>query len=269
MRMISRIFLLFLSLFCSSNAMTYNCRVIVADKPESVPTTPVDGKVTCVYWDICGLAQSIRMALVLAGADFCDVRIDAGSPDSPDYKQAWMKRKPAIGEIMPFPNLPCFLDKSGVCLSQSNTILKYVGRQGGLLGPQGKEYIVDLALDELVDLDNSFVRLAYPGGAEALTVWCEEKVPAMLSRWDILLGSQNFLTGDSVTVADLKLYEVLRKVRIVEKEVCSQTDPSTVGGSSKLAAFMARIEAVPALNAYFKSDDYLARPLNNPHAKFK
>jgi glutathione S-transferase len=243
--------------------------VIVANKPESIPTAPVDEKPTCVYWEICGLAQSIRMALVLAGADFCDVRIDAGSPDSPDYKQVWFQRKSSIGEIMPFPNLPYFLDGSGVCLSQSNTILKYIGRQNGLLGPPGKEHIVDLALDQLVDLENAFVRLAYPGGAEALKTWCEETVPALLSRWDILLGSQKYLTGDSVTVADLKLYEVLRKIRIVEQEVCNQMDTSTVGGSTKMAGFMAQVEAVPALKSYFESNDYLARPLNNPHAKFK
>lgn len=253
--------------------MSYKCRVTVADKPQSIPTAPVEGKQTLVYWDICGLAQSIRLALVFAGADFCDVRIDAGSPASPDYKQVWMTRKPAIGEIMPFPNLPYFLDNNGadgVCLSQSNTILKYIGRQNGLLGPPGKEYIVDLALDQLVDLDNSFVRLAYPDGAqETIKAWCQQEVPAMLSRWDILLGSQEFLTGDSVTVADLKLYEVLRKIRIVETEVCNRQKEDAVGGSTKLAAFMARIEALPSLKAYFESDDYLARPLNNPHAAFK
>ena len=209
--------------------------MIVADKPELIPTAPVDGKCTIVYWNICGLAQSIRMALVLAGADFCDVRIDAGSPDSPDYKQVWMSKKASdIGNIMPFPNLPYYMDgNSGVVLSQSNAILKYIGRQSNLLGPSEKEWIVDLALDQLVDLDNSFVRLAYPGGAEALAMWCVDQVPAMLSRWDILLGSQNYLTGDSVTVADLKLYEVLRKIRIVECEVCNQTDTSKSWGFHK------------------------------------
>ncbi len=250
--------------------MTSNCNVVVADKAELIPTSPVDGKSTLVYWNICGLAQSIRMALVLAGADFCDVRIDAGSPDSPDYKQVWMSKKPDIGNIMPFPNLPYYMDgNTGVVLSQSNAILKYIGRQGNLLGPSEKEYIVDLALDQLVDFDNSFVRLAYPGGAEALAIWCVDQAPAMLSRWDILLGSQNYLTGDVITVADLKLYEVLRKIRIVEREVMSQADSSKVGASTKMAAFMKRIEEVPLLKTYFESSEYLARPLNNPHAKFK
>jgi glutathione S-transferase len=250
--------------------MTYKCRVVVADKSELIPTAPVDGKCTIVYWDICGLAQSIRMALVLAGADFCDVRINAGSPDSSDYKQVWFNRKPDIGNIMPFPNLPYYMDgNSGVVLSQSNAILKFIGRQNNLLGPIGKEYIVDLALDQLMDLDSSFVHLAYPAGSEALAVWSVDKVPSMLTRWDILLGSQNYLTGDSITIADLKLYEVLRKIRIVEREVCNQTDTSKVGGSTKLAAFMTHIEDVPSLKAYFESSDYLPRPLNNPHAKFK
>jgi glutathione S-transferase len=244
-------------------------RVIVASTAENVPTSPVEGKPTCVYWDICGLAQTIRMALALAGVDFVDVRIDPGSPNDSDYKQVWFRKKPSLmAGVLPFANLPYYMDGS-VSLSQSNTILKYIGRQHGLLGPPGKEHIVDLALDQLVDLDNSFFWLAYPEGADALKTWCEEEVPAALVQWEHFLGSEKFLTGDSVTVADLKLYESLRKIRIVEKEICNQNDTSQVGGSSKMADFMKRIEAIPAIKEYIESADYMARPLNNPHALFK
>ena len=273
MRTKSRSVLIFVLLCIHSlslyvGAMSFTSRVIVAEKAESVPVAPIDGKPTLVYWDICGLAQSIRMALALGGADFVDVRIDPGSPDdSANYKQAWFGKKPAVGEIMPFPNLPYFMDET-VCLSQSNTILKYIGRKYGLMGPVEKEYIVDLALDQLTDLDASFIRVAYPQGAEGLKVWCEDTIPTALVAWDGLLGSSNFLTGDSPTVADVRLYEVLRKIRIVEVEVCKQEDTSQVGGSTHLANFMTRMEAVPAIKKYMESSSYLARPLNNPHAKF-
>ena len=166
------------SLWNYADAMS--SRVIVASTVENVPTSPIEGKPTCVYWDICGLAQSIRMALALAGVDFVDVRIDAGSPNDSDYKQVWFRKKPALmGGVLPFPNLPYYMDGS-VSLSQSNAILKYIGRQHGLLGPPGKEHIVDLVLDQLVDLDNSFIQLAYSKGADALKTWCEEEVPATI-----------------------------------------------------------------------------------------
>jgi hypothetical protein len=36
-----------------------------------------------------------------------------------------------------------------------------------------------------------------------------------------------------------------------------------------MAEFINCIEAVPTIKAYIESDDYIARPLNNPHALFK
>lgn len=243
-------------------------RVIVINSSENVPTSPIDGRPTCVYWDICGLAQTIRMALALAGTDFVDARIDPGNPGDASYKQVWFGKKPALmAGVLPFANLPYYMDSS-VALTQSNTILKYIGRQHGLLGPPEKEHIVDLALDQLVDLDNAFIRLAYGSGADGLKLWCQEQVLDVLVQWDRFLGSEKFLTGDSVTVADLKLFEILRKIRIVQKEICNDNNTSKVGGSTKMAEFMNRIETVPAIKAYMESDDFMSRPLNNPHALF-
>ena len=78
-------------------------KVIVANTPEQIPLGPVDNKITAVYWDICGLAQPIRYALALAGADFVDVRIEPGDANLPSYKQMWFNKKPMVGEACPFP----------------------------------------------------------------------------------------------------------------------------------------------------------------------
>ena len=63
--------------------------VIVASTPDQIPTAPVDGKITTVYWNICGLGQPVRLALALAKADFVDVRIVAGDPATQAYKKMW------------------------------------------------------------------------------------------------------------------------------------------------------------------------------------
>lgn len=245
------------------------CRVIVVKTAEDIPTCPVDGKPTCVYWNMCGLAQSIRMALALARVDFVDVRIEAGrSGDEKSNKQAWFEKKPALlNGAFPFANLPYYMDDS-VNLTQSNAILKYIGRTHELLGPSGKEHLIDLAFDQLTDLDNSFVKPAYYEGRDGLKVWYETQVSGYLAQWERFLGSRKFLLGASVTVADLKLYETLRKIRIVGKEICNDNDASRVGGSIELSDFMKRVEALPSIKAYMESSEYMSRPLNNPHALF-
>lgn len=248
--------------------------IIVADTAEQLPLAPVEGRPTLVYWNIAGIAQPIRLALILAGVEFIDVRINAGDdPSNPDtYKSAWLLRRKEIENVLLFPDLPYYLDDK-VALSQSNTILKYIGRQHNLLGPS--EYMVDQVLDQLNTMELNYFRRAYSEGMDAVRVWCREEMPQLLTKWDLLLDSQPFLTGDEPTVADLKLYEFLRVVKIAEQETATNDEPidemanSKVGGSTLLASFVKRIEDIPSVKAYIECGDFLHRPLNNPHAKFK
>ena len=239
-------------------------KVIVASTPEQIPLGPVDNKITAVYWDICGLAQPIRYALALAGADFVDVRIEPGDANLPSYKQMWFSKKPNVGEACPFPNLPYLLDEGGVALPQSNAILRYIGRKYGLMGDD--PLAVDLVLDQTSDFDAESTRRSYGGGLPALKEYCEKDLGARLAEWAKYLGEKPFMTGDTCTVADIKLYETLRKIRIIETEVGTT---SVLAGQPKLCAFLARVEAIPAIAAYMASDQHLERPLNNPHAQFR
>jgi glutathione S-transferase len=245
---------------------SFKSRAVVVKKPEDIPAEPVDSKPTLVYWAICGLAGAIRLALVLGRADFVDVRIDAGEASDPGYKKNWFVRKPALQEYMAFPNLPYFMDTNGVYLTQSNAILKYIGRKYDLIG--NKEHVVDMILDQLTDFDASFTRLAYPSTTTMndLQQWCESFVPDKLSQWERLLGNQEYLTGDTPTIADVKFYESLRRISVVQKEVCN--DNGGISGFPKLQDYMKSIEAIPSIKAYMDSDDFLQRPLNNPHAFF-
>ena len=55
--------------------------------------------------------------------------------------------------------------------------------------------------------------------------------------------------------------EDLDKSRIIAPS-CLKTFPG-------LTAFVKRFEALPAIATYLASDQYMQRPLNNPHAQFK
>ena len=187
--------------------------IVQADTPDKIPLAPVEGKVTVVYWDICGLVQPIRLALALSGVDFVDVRVDCGTPNTPEYKKMWMDFKPQLDAVLDFPNLPYLLDGE-VALSQSNAILRYLGRKHGLMGDPGSTHLVDLVLDQMADFDQQVTGRCYRDFG-SLRPYCEQQLPGILERWARLLGAKSFLAGglngpssDTLTVADLKFYEV-------------------------------------------------------------
>ena len=239
--------------------------VIVAKCAAEVPVEAVGGKPTTVYWDICGLGQCPRYALELAGVDYVDVRVDAGDASAPDYKAIWLQQaKPGTTAAgLHFSNLPYYLD-ADVKLAQSNAILRYLGRKHGLYGAAGAEHVVDVVLDQATDLDNSITGPCYRDFA-SLKVAFATTLPEKLDAWVECLGDKPFMTGAAVTVGDLKIYEALRKIALI----CEAHALKTLEPYPTLAAFVARVEAIPAMAAYLASPNFLARPLNNPHAQFR
>ena len=238
--------------------------VIVAKTVLEIPADAVDGKPTTVYWDICGLGQCPRYALEIAGVDYVDVRIDAGDAASPSYKALWLeeaKPKKIKGSGLLFPNLPYYLDGK-VKLAQSNAILRHLGRTYGLMGDAA--HAVDVVLDQATDLDNSITGPCYRDFA-SLKVAFATTLPEKLDAWVECLGDKPFMTGAAVTVGDLKIYEALRKIALI----CEAHALKTLEPYPTLAAFVARVEAIPAMAAYLASPNFLARPLNNPHAQFR
>src|SRR2546430_1074756 len=93
------------------------------------------------YWNIHGRAQPIRLLLAYTGVDYEDKRYA-------DFGE-WMTDKHTLG--LNFPNLPYYLDGS-VKLTQSSTIIRYIGRTNQLDGQSPDEKLrVELAEQQLVD----------------------------------------------------------------------------------------------------------------------
>mmetsp|Transcript_4139 Transcript_4139/g.12205 ORF Transcript_4139/g.12205 Transcript_4139/m.12205 type:complete len:246 (+) Transcript_4139:207-944(+) len=241
-------------------------RVIHAKTAADIPREAVDGLPTTVYWDICGLGQCPRYALELAAVPYVDVRIDAGDPDSDEYKKAWLRdAKPDMGDL-PFPNLPYYMDvesvaPKGVKLSQSNAILRFLGRRYGLYGCH--QHLTDLVLDQATDLDNSITGPCYRD-PDALVALARDTLPEKLDAWVAMLGDKRFMTGDVCGIGDLKAYEAFRKILIIEEE---HTKTEVLKARPTLMAFVDRVHG--KFGAFRASKHAIERPLNNPHAKFK
>jgi len=165
------------------------------------------------YFPFPGRAGAIRDALRLGGIAFEDVHV-------PFERFAEMKAAGAL----PFGSLPVLEVTTAagtVTAAQSNAILRYVGRRAGL-------YPIDdpvraLKIDEAMDLGEEFYRLIAPSIGEPdaarrmamRKVLAEETLPrwgGFLERLLVANGSTGFVVGDTLTVADLKLYWAVDKL---------------------------------------------------------
>eukprot|EP00041_Stephanoeca_diplocostata_P012518 m.209600 g.209600 ORF g.209600 m.209600 type:complete len:126 (+) comp18990_c0_seq1:218-595(+) len=105
------------------------------------------------------------------------------------------------------------------------------------------------------------------GGLDKLKEYCLNRLPRQLERWSVMLGDKPFMTGNDVTVADLKVYDTFRKLKIYCADPQIASNPFQAHPT--LQAFISRVEELPQMKTYMESDAYIARPLNNPHANFK
>lgn len=162
------------------------------------------------YFPFPGRAGPIRDALNIGGVAFDDEHVPP---------QEFRQRR-AAGEF-PFGGLPV-LDvetRDGkVCSAQSNAILRFAGRLSGLY-PED-DPVKALKVDEAMDLGEDINGLMGPSIHEQdddtrmamRKALAEETLPFWAGCFERLLvanGNTGFLVGDSLTVADLKLYWII------------------------------------------------------------
>jgi len=151
------------------------------------------------YFNIKGAAEPSRLAFTVAGVDWEDNRI---------ARESWPEMKPTT----PFGSVPV-LEFEGKQYAQSNAILRYAGKLGGLYPSDPLLALeVDMQLDAIEDM---FMTIR-PTMAikdedkkmEARKVLAEETLPKWLANFNQTIkdNSSGFLAGDSMSIADLKLY---------------------------------------------------------------
>ena len=239
----------------------------VVSTENDIPDAMVDGKPTLVYWNIVGLALPIRLALVYAGVDFVDVRIEAGDPSSPDFNTAYPPAKAGkLSKILPFPNLPYYLDADGVALAQTNAILRFIAGKYGLVS--NKEYLTDYLCSHLTDVESGMAGLMYGKSADAVLAWYKTTAPDFLAKFSELIQADGtpFLAGEQPSIDDFKLYTVLHKLCAIQKDLGNEETKGIV--TDDLLAYMKRIEELPKIKEYLASPDHLPFPINNPIAKW-
>ncbi|XP_075433337.1 glutathione S-transferase Mu 5-like isoform X3 [Ascaphus truei] len=204
------------------------------------------------YWNIRGMAHSIRLLLEYTGTLYQEKLYVTG--DAPDYDQSqWLDEKEKLG--LDFPNLPYLLDED-VKLTQSNAILRYIARKHGLCGQlEGEKIRVDLMENQVMDFRMALHKIAYNPLFETRKGQYLEKLPVALSRFSRFLGDGAWFAGEKITFADFLMYDVLDQHQVLE--------PQCLQNLKNLQDFLTRLEALPPVAAYITSPHFKKTPINN------
>jgi len=158
-----------------------------------------------VYFPFPGRAGPIRDAFQIGKIAFTDEHIP------PPEQQA---QKGDLGKF-PLGTVPV-LHVNNVLINESNAILRYVGRRANLysddLVKAAKiDEALDLGEDYLAKLGASFAIQDEAKRIEARKALVENVFPRMLAGTQRLIennGKTGFFVGDTLTIADLKLFYI-------------------------------------------------------------
>ena len=214
------------------------------------------------YWKIRGLAQPARMMLGSQKIDFEDTMYECG--DGPEFdRSCWTNVKYSFG--LDFPNLPYLID-GDVKLTQSNAILRYLGRKLGLMGETEEQNVrMDLIENQAMDFRNGFTRLCYGSNQDnfqAKSKAYKESVISILGMFDKFLGiTHKWFAGDKVTFVDFVMYEALDQHRLFDEKLLESFD--------NLKNFIRNFESQPNIKAFLASEKCFKGDINNKSAMFK
>ncbi|XP_050414318.1 glutathione S-transferase Mu 4 [Patella vulgata] len=213
---------------------------------------------TLGYWNVRGLAQPIRFLLHYVDEDFTDQLYVIGP--APEYsREDWKKVENNLG--LDFPNLPYYIDDD-VRITQSNTIIRYLGHKYNLLGSTLKEKITcDMMVETAMDFRNMSVYVSYNPDYENLKGdYFSNYLPTTLTGFEKYLGDKPWFAGENITVCDFPFYELLDQNREVA--------PTCLDKFPKLRAFLSRFESLPRNKLFMTTPMYMKHPIHNPYANF-
>merc|ERR1712226_1487324 len=85
-----------------------------------------------------------------------------------------------------------------------------------------------------------------------------EKLAATLASLEAFLGERPWLCGQTISFPDFHLYEMLDQHLLLA--------PNCLASCPKLRSLHRRFQELPAIDAYMKSEEFMAAPINNLQA---
>ncbi|XP_070574581.1 glutathione S-transferase Mu 1-like isoform X4 [Ptychodera flava] len=194
--------------------------------------------------------QPIRYLAEYIGIDYEEKRYEMGP--APDFSMDdWMKEKYTLG--LEFPNLPYMID-GDVKLTQSYAIMRYLARKENLLGTNDEEVIrVDLIAEQSQELRLFMVRHFYNPKWLEIKADFVKSAGKMLKEFSDFLGEYPWFAGQNISFADFAMYELIDQLLAVDAAILDNHK---------------NLQALPAVDAYRKSDRFISRPIHGKLSKF-
>jgi len=202
------------------------------------------------YWDLRGLAESIRLML-----EYLDVEYKMEFVAS---REEWALEKYAMG--IEYPNLPIYKDDD-VTMTQSYAIMRYIARKHEVLAPDMEEEIrwADVAQGALTDLRIAWGLLCYSKDFENLKQGFLDSLPEKLRSVEEVLGTRMWLAG-KLTHVDFGWYEILDHI-VTLFPGCYEQLPN-------IKKYKEAFEALPNIKAYRESGRFKRMPIFGPWASW-
>lgn len=224
---------------------------------NSIPTLKL------TYFDIQGVAEKVRLALVLQEIPFEDERIGFAQ---------WGELK-ATTKFGQLPQLTMTQENGTTqTIAQSDAMLRYVARlKSKTLYPEEPKKL--LLLEEVLGVCGDLAKAwnpalyagmrpevyGYPEGHQKTeegkklteklrTEFVTNKLPSFLGYFSDYLGEGKFLCGEEVTIADLSLLPALARFSSGDLDFVAAT---SMDGFPKIAAWMERMRALPKIKAWY------------------
>ncbi|XP_070601213.1 glutathione S-transferase Mu 1-like isoform X1 [Erythrolamprus reginae] len=228
-------------------------------------------EVTLGYWNIRGLAHTIRLLLEYTKTPYKEKQyVLGGEVGNNEVKSEntskgikrlgfalnvdmtdWTSVKEKLG--LDFPNLPYLIDGERK-ITQSNAILRYIARKHKMCGETEEEIIMMDTLDNhLMDFRVSFAKLCYSPDFEKLKPGYLELLPEELKLLSQFLGNRQWFIGRKLTYIDFIAYDVL--------DVHQMLDPKCMDQFPNLKDFLHRFEALEKIAPYLKSSRCIRSPI--------
>lgn len=228
------------------------------------------------YWDLRGLASTIRNLLYYKEVEFEDKLYQIGPAHEYDGAD-WFAVKPTLG--LDFPNLPYYIDGDiklsqvnqkcqfdGLMMftllksNQSTTILRYLGRKYDLVGDNEAQTLrIELAEQQANDLRHALIDMVYfnPNYEKDREEYLI-KLPGILEQFDKFIGTSKWIAGDKFTYADFLMYDALDFNRLF--------DSKSFEGKDNVNSYLTRFEEIPQIKSYMTSGNYKKIPVFAPMA---
>ncbi|XP_072014620.1 glutathione S-transferase P-like [Amphiura filiformis] len=198
-----------------------------------------------MYFPIRGRGQAIRLLMLDQGVEFQESTIA-------------FKEWPTLKATLAFGQCPVFY-VDGETLVQSNTILRYLGKQCGLYGSTDMEAAyIDMLNDGVEDAYSRYLKMIYNDYENGKDDYVTKVLPTWLASFEKWLATKAdgkaFLMGEKISYVDYNFFQFLDAQQILSS-TCLDNLPL-------IKAYYERMAARPKLSEFLKSETNTKRNVN-------